>query len=260
LWHILLIGLYFTVSALPFTKHYFSPEKPIPSWGFIDWVKAFAGDYSDKESATSFPFVYQFWFLRDLFILDMFFIPIRKLVDKFPLGTLILFFIFWANNIKIYIVSPEALMFFTLSYYLVKYCFDERNINLIKTIDLSAIYGITIVLEYLFQESMPVLHKINIIIGCMFFLKLSGYFIKNIKLYNILSWLEKYQFIVYAIHGIIIPQLLKIYIRIIPLNGVYILLGYFFMILFGILVSLVFGIVFKKILPKPYAILTGGRV
>jgi hypothetical protein len=94
----------------------------------------------------------------------------------------------------------------------------------------------------------------------MFFLKLAGYFIKNIKLYTVLSWLEKYQFIVYAIHGIIIPQLLKIYIRIIPLNGVYILLGYFFMILFGVFVSLAFGIVFKKALPKPYAVLTGGRI
>jgi hypothetical protein len=74
------------------------------------------------------------------------------------------------------------------------------------------------------------------------------------------SSVEKYQFIVYAIHGIIIPQLLKIYIRIIPLNGVYILLGYFFMILFGVFVSLVFGIILKKLFPQLYGILTGGRI
>jgi hypothetical protein len=62
------------------------------------------------------------------------------------------------------------------------------------------------------------------------------------------------------VHMVIIPQFLKIYIRIIPLNGVYILLGYFFMILSGVFVSLLFGIIFKKILPKPYGILTGGRI
>jgi hypothetical protein len=107
---------------------------------------------------------------------------------------------------------------------------------------------------------VPVLHKVNIIIGCIFFLRISNYFIENIKLYKILAWLEKYQFIVYAIHGIIIPQLLKIYIRTVPLNGVYILLGYFFMIIFGVFVSLVFGIILKKLFPKLYGILTGGRI
>jgi hypothetical protein len=32
------------------------------------------------------------------------------------------------------------------------------------------------------------------------------------------------------------------------------------MILFGVFISLVFGIIFKKILPKIYGVLTGGRV
>jgi hypothetical protein len=245
---------------LPFTKQYFSPEKPISSWELLDWIKEFLGDYSDKESVISFPFVYQFWFLRDLFILNIFSVLIKKLVDKFPVGTFILVLIFWINNIKIYIVSPEALMFFTIGCYIVKYNLSIKNIDRIKTMDLSVIYGTTIILEYFFITSMPVLHKVNIITGCIFFLKISEYFIENIKLYTILAWLEKYQFIVYAIHGIIIPQLLKIYIRIIPLNGVYILLGYFFMILFGVFISLVFGIIFKKLFPKVYGILIGGRI
>jgi hypothetical protein len=54
--------------------------------------------------------------------------------------------------------------------------------------------------------------------------------------------------------------LLKIYIRIIPLNGVYILLGYFLMILFGVIISLIFGIIIKIMFPKTYGILNGGRV
>jgi uncharacterized membrane protein len=135
-----------------------------------------------------------------------------------------------------------------------------KNISQIKTLEISIIYGITIVLEYLFIENIPVLHKINILIDCMFFMKISQYFIENIRLYKILAWLEKYQFVVYAIHSIIIPQLLKIYIKIIQLNGLDILIGYFIMIVFGVLVSLIFGIIFKKLLPKTYGILTGGRI
>jgi hypothetical protein len=157
-------------------------------------------------------------------------VSIKKLIDKFPLSIFVFFSILWINNIRIYIVSPGVLLFFTFGYYIVKYNISIKNIDRIKTFDLSAIYGITIILEYLFIRSMPVLHKVNIIIGSMLFLKISKYFMENIKLYKILAWLEKYQFIVYAIPGIIIPQLLKIYIRIVPLNGVYILLGYFFMI------------------------------
>jgi hypothetical protein len=260
LWHILLIGFYFIVSTLSFTKQYFSPEKSIALWDVMDWLKAFVGDYSDMESVISFPFIYQFWFLRDLFILNVFFVLIKKLIDKFPLGIFVLSSILWINNIRIYIVSPEALLFFVFGYYIVKYNISIKNIDQIKIFDFSIIYGITINLEYLFIRSMPILHNVNIIIGCMFFLRISQYFIENIKLYKTLAWLEKYQFVVYAIHGIIIPQLLKIYIRIVPLNGVYIFLGYFFMILFGIFVSLVFGIVLKKIFPKLYGILTGGRI
>jgi hypothetical protein len=94
----------------------------------------------------------------------------------------------------------------------------------------------------------------------MFFLKISQYFVENIKLYKILAGLEKYQFFVYAAHGTIMSQLLKIYTKIIPLNGVYILAGYFFMIFFGVFVSLIFGILFKKLLPKLYEVLTGGRI
>ena len=107
---------------------------------------------------------------------------------------------------------------------------------------------------------MPVLHKANIIIGYIFFLKISGYFIEKIRLYRILAWLEQYAFIVYAVHNIVISQALKIYVRIIPLNGVYILAGYFAMIIFGVTVSLVFGIILRKLFPKIYGVLTGGRV
>jgi len=260
LWHILIIGFYIVVSTIPLTKIFYTPEKPILSWGFFDWMKAFFGDYSIKNNLINSPFVYQFWFLRDLFILNIFFIGIKKLVDKFPLGTFVLFFILWTNNIKIYFVSPEALIFFSLGYYIVKYNIGIENIDHIKIIDLSVIYGITIIMEYFLLNSMSMLHKLNIIIGCIFFLKISQYFLDNIKLYQILTQLEKYQFIVYAIHGIIISQLIKIYVRIIPLKGAFIVLfSYFLMILFTVIISLIFGILFKNLLPKTYGIFIGGR-
>jgi fucose 4-O-acetylase-like acetyltransferase len=261
LWNLLLVLFYFIMQTLPFTKQFFmtDPDHLIKNYAVIDWIDVFVGKFTERREYT-YPFVYQFWFLRDLFILNIFFVFIKKIVDKFPVGIFVLFFILWTNNIRIYIVSPAALLFFTFGYYIAKYNFGIKNIDRINTLDISAIYGITIILEYFFIDSMPILHKINILIGCIFFLKISQYFIENIKLYKVLAWLEKYQFIVYAIHGIIIPQLFKIYIKIIPINGIFILLGYFIMIFFGVFISVIFGIIFKKALPKLYEILTGGRI
>jgi fucose 4-O-acetylase-like acetyltransferase len=261
LWNLLLVLFYFLMQTLPFTKQFFmtDPDHLIKNYGIIDWIDVFVGKLTERRE-YQYPFVYQFWFLRDLFILNIFFLFIKKIVDRFPLGIFVLFLIFWTNNIEIYIVSPEALLFFTSGYYIVKYDMGIKNINQIKTLDISVFYIITVILEYFFNNSMPILHKVNILMGCIFFLKISDCFIKNIKLYKTLVWLEKYQFIVYAIHGIIIPQLLKIYIKTIPLNGVFILIGYFVMIFFGVFISLIFGIIFKKLLPKMYGILTGGRI
>jgi fucose 4-O-acetylase-like acetyltransferase len=260
-WNLLLVLFYYLVQTLPFTRQFFmtDPDHLIKNYGVIDWIDVFWGKITYRNE-SGHPFIYPFWFLRDLFILNISFICIKKLIDKFPLGIFILFFILWANNINIYFVSSEALLFFAFGYYIVKYNLGIKNINEIKIMDLSVIYGITIILEYFIIDSMPILHKINILTGCMFFLKISQYFIENIKLYKILAELEKYQFFVYASHGIIMSQLLKIYIKIIPLNGVYILVGYFFMIFFGVFVSLIFGIIFKKLLPKLYGILTSGRM
>jgi fucose 4-O-acetylase-like acetyltransferase len=261
LWSLMFVLLYFIMQTLPFTKEFFrtDSEHLIRNYGILDWIDIFWGKITYRNKAGH-PFVGQFWFLRDLFILNLFFIGIKKLIDTFPFGIFILCAILWINNINIYIVSPEALLFFIFGYYIVKYNLNIKDIDRIKTIDLTAIYGITIILEYFFIKSMPVLHKINIIIGCMFFLKISQYFIENIKLYKILAWLEKYAFIVYAVHAVIMPQLLKIYIKTVPLNGVYILLGYLFTILFGVFVALVFGIVLRKLFPKLNGILTGGRI
>jgi fucose 4-O-acetylase-like acetyltransferase len=261
LWNLLLVLFYYLVQTLPFTRQFFmtDPDHLIKNYGIIDWIDVFWGKITYRRE-YGFPFVGQFWFLRDLFILNIFFIAIKKLIDKFPIGIFILFFILWTSNVNLYIISPEALLFFSFGYYIVKYDLGIKNINGIKILDLSVIYGITIILEYFFIGTMLILHKINILIGCIFFLKISQYFIENIKLYKILTWLEKYQFFVYAAHSIIMAQLLKIYTKVIPLNGVYILVGYFFMIFFGIFVSLIFGIIFKKKLPKLYGILTGGRI
>jgi fucose 4-O-acetylase-like acetyltransferase len=110
------------------------------------------------------------------------------------------------------------------------------------------------------MNSVNIIHKINIIIGSMFFIKLTYYFIKTKKLYRILSWLEKYTFIVYAFHGIIVGILQKLFVRIMPMQGIYVFVEYFGVVLLGILLCITTGMLLKKISPKVYAIIKGGRI
>ncbi len=113
---------------------------------------------------------------------------------------------------------------------------------------------------YVFRNTMPILAKVNIIVGCLWFLKLAGIMITKIKVYNFLVWLEKYEFVVYAVHIVILNQILKIFMWIVPFNGLFILIGYFVIIAVGIVISIAFGVVFKRLLPKVYKVMVGYRV
>jgi fucose 4-O-acetylase-like acetyltransferase len=97
LWNVLGIIFYYVVQSFPFTKQYFTTAW-VRDFNVLDWIGAFTG----KSGLFKSPIIFQFWFLRDLFILDLLFLLIKKLVDRFPVGIIILFFIFWVNDIKIY--------------------------------------------------------------------------------------------------------------------------------------------------------------
>jgi fucose 4-O-acetylase-like acetyltransferase len=267
LWNLIFILFYHIMQSLPFTKAIFNsaPDYLIRNYGFYDWLKAFLGDYTNKKSLTSTPFDYPLWFIRDLFILNILFIGIKKIIDKAPFGIIVIFFILWIANIKIYIVSPEALLFFSFGYYIVKYSLNEARIDIIRMSEISLIYLITIIMELFFNKYIPIIHKINIIIGSIFFLKASWYFVRNKMIYTVLIWCGQYGFIVYAIHAFILPQLLKLSINLFlspppAVKGWLILVDYFLIVLLGIVLSILFGILLKKIVPKVYAVLTGGRV
>jgi fucose 4-O-acetylase-like acetyltransferase len=211
IWNILAIIFFFIAQSFSFTKPYFATII-VRNFTIQDWVGVFTGK-KGFFAVKGTPLVYQFWFLRDLFILNIFFVVIKKIVDLFQVGTLLLFFIFWIGSIPIYIVSPEALLFFTIGYYIVKYSLDYKTIDGIKFYDVLAIYILTIILELFFSDYVTMIHKINIIIESILFIKLTYYFINNKKLYDFLAWLEPYAFFVYAIHGIALAIMQKLSVK-----------------------------------------------
>jgi fucose 4-O-acetylase-like acetyltransferase len=137
IWNLIHLSVFIIGQNLPFTKIYFgNPINDVNKFGILDWIDIFGGKFTGRPSPINVPL----WFLRDLFILNMLFLLIKKFIDKLPLLAFISFFILWIGNINIYIVSPEALLFFSLGYYIVKYNINYTRFDAIKLYDITITY------------------------------------------------------------------------------------------------------------------------
>ena len=258
LWVILVIIFLFTAQSFNFTKPYFA-TLIVRNFSPIDWMGAFLGHFGIFSEPYGHPLVYQFWFLRDLFVLNLLFVIVKKIVNLCPGATFVLFLLLWIGGINIYIVSTGALFFFTLGYYIVKYNITYKHLDNIKTLDMVIMYTITIITSLFFKEKITIISAVNIIVGIMFFIKLSYNFIKEDKIYKLFAWLEQYAFWVYATHGIVIAAIIKLSVKIMPMNGGWLLIHYFCGALFCIFLLVGIGVIFRKILPRIFSILTGRR-
>jgi fucose 4-O-acetylase-like acetyltransferase len=260
LWQFLYLLWAFIVQNNPIRESFARSEDRLLNYGILDWLQAFFGNFTKEPSLIRAPYNYPLWFLRDLFILDLLFIPIKNMINKFPFGILIIVTILWIADIQLWVVSPEALLYFIFGYYIVKYNIRVKTTDKIHLIDICIIYSITIVLELFFRDKIPVIHKINILVGMLFFIKISLYIIKNDKLYKKLTWLGGYEFIIFAFHVWVLQYINKAMYIIIPMKGILILFEYFSAVIFTITLCIISGIVLNKIMPKLYKVLTGGRI
>ena len=146
-----------------------------------------------------------------------------------------------------------------MGYYIVKYNIDYKHLDNIKIGDMSIMYGAAIAVRLFFGEIIPVIGHINILAGALFLIRISGYLIKSKKVYQMLLGLEKQQFFIYAAHGVFLAVLVKGSAKIMPMNGGWLLIHYFGICILCIIILTGTGIMFKKLLPKVFSVLTGGR-
>jgi surface polysaccharide O-acyltransferase-like enzyme len=260
LWIILTITFLFIVQSFSFTKIFFATTI-IRNFTIMDWIQAFLGKFNSGRPPTHHhPLVGQFWFLRDLIILNVFFIGLKRIIDKFPAGTFVLLLILWIADPNIYIINTGALLYFSIGYYIVKYNLDYKHIDNIKVNDLIIMYVVTIIARLIFHEYISIIGNINIFVGIIFFIRISIYFIKNEKIYSLLNWLKGYAFWVYALHMLLEAVLIKLSVLIIPMKEGWLLIQYFGVSIVTIILLIILGIILRKMSPKIYGILTGGRI
>ncbi len=252
------IVLFFVFQNISFTSALFSsPDNIIRNWDLRQWANAIFGMPDNVV-----PFVYPLWFLRDLLILNFFAAITWWLVDKLPepmlIGALYLWFFRSIPNCAV--PDYQAVAFWIIGAYIVK-----RNIHFGFLNKVPSIVGFALlafcIWKYLpfayVDEFLPLLNL------CMT-LSLISFFILTIRIKNsiikdTLLKLGNYSFSIYLFHEFTTLFFRKIAAMLLPGSVISQFLQYMLIPLFIAAFCIVFSIVFKKILPRFYALLTGGR-
>ena len=236
-----------------------NPDTTMFTWTITDWIHKIVG-YGTGDGTPGF--ADQFWFVRDLFILVIVSPIIQFLLKKFKLGFFILVCITYILKINIYFVSTEALFFYVSGLYWGYYNFNLfKIIDKIKFSEVIIVWIFSFLWEFIGFDEGNAIGSFTELSSCVLLLKLSANIIKNEKIYNIANYLSGFSFFLYAIHMPLLSEYLKkLWIHFFPMkNGFFCLFEYFGVTILIVVIGTGIGIVLKKICPKLFILLNGGR-
>ena len=236
-----------------------NPDTTMFTWTITDWIHKIVG-YGTGDGTPGF--AEQFWFVRDLFILVIVSPIIKFLIKKIKLGFFILVFIIYFLKIKVYFVITTALFFYVSGLYWGYYNFNLfKIIDKIKFSEVIIVWIFSFLWEFIGFDEGNAIGSFTELSSCVLLLKLSANIIKNEKIYNIANYLSGFSFFLYAIHMPLLSEYLKkLWIHFFPMkNGFFCLFEYFGVTILIVVIGTGIGIVLKKICPKLFILLNGGR-
>lgn len=256
------IGLYFTAQHIgPLSGYFAQPGHVVADWTPLDWVKAYVG-VNRLGPVSNDPLVYPLWFMRDLMVLNVLAVFIRWLIDRLPrlifLGLAAMRILDIATHIPV--LRTDALVFFCLGYYFVKYDLHFRDVDRLDPVLLAGFYGISVVLVCLAGDgpARQAAGTANILLGFAFFLR-STTKITSQKWRKRLLPLAGYAMPVYLFHEMNLTILKKLMIRLLPTNVAFQTIEYFGIPAVIIALCIAGSWLLKKCVPRLYGVLTGGR-
>ncbi|MGP1458741.1 MAG: acyltransferase family protein, partial [Treponema sp.] len=268
LWTFLAILTYFVAQSFSFSKSYFSqPQNLIRNWRIKDYARAFFAH--NNVEGIWYPFVFPFWYLRNLLLLMGVSSFIKKAAQKFPASYFIAITILDVLSLTGALPDSfrffDTLFFFSLGFYAVKHIAKVISVlDSIKTADFLLAYGSIAAFSIITGlKSIPLGSALGIGMRCITIcgaIKLAGFLSKKERIYARLAELSHYSFWIYASHApFIVTAVKKLGARIIPLHGGFMLVQSYGLGVLCIGTLLLFGIAFRKTCPKTFALLTGGR-
>lgn len=257
-WTLITIALYAAAQSMPQTAPFFQNEiNIVRNWNALGWLKAFS--YHNLDATLKTPLVYQFWFLRELMIFIVISPVLQFLCRKMP-GTMIAAVsAAFVCGIPVFItVSPTALVFYVAGYF-----FAEKNVSFFAVADTVRLREYAVLIALL--EAVRVGLNINVsvaqvVISCLFFLKVSGCIVRRQRLFLLTERLAGLSFFVYAVHTPFLGTAVnKLSWKFILLHGFGCLVQFLVAAFLTLALSLAAGIVLKKLCPPLFSVLNGGR-
>lgn len=229
----------------------------VRGWSAVDLLNAYLG----LGGPEYLPLVYPLWFVRDLLVLNLLAVALKWLVDRFPVLVLAALAVLTAVNVQmIWFLSVQGLVFFCLGYYAVRYGISLSSVKRLPFWPLAALYGLSVAADCMLR-GMPVQHlarAASIVLGLLFFARLS-FMLRPRAWRDRLLKVAGYVTAVYFFHEPALTLLKKVAVRVLPQTPLWQLAQFFGIPAVVIGLCLVGGMAFKRVAPRLYGVVTGGR-
>lgn len=266
--NLLWIILFAICQNIPYLSKFFgNPQYNIMSWGIEDWLDGFIG-YSGM------PLLYPLWFVRDLFLLNVFSVIIKKVCDYCPMLIFVvclLLFLFDANLpvYRIFLNPFQSLFFWVAGYLFVKRGFHLEKLTLSKqnVFVLVFIYVLLVIINnypplYIDLTTSTILHGIIILVGMVLIVNCSTMFarvLENLRFEKVVMTIAIYSFPIYLFHELWLSLVKKTLMMLFPDSISVCMLTYFVLPLLIMLFCIGLSRFLEINIPTMYSVLVGGR-
>lgn len=245
---------------IPQTQVFFANENNmVANFSLFRWLQAY-GIGAER------PFLYPLWFVRNVFVLNLLAVVIKKIIDyapkvSFVVVSIIFLFIsaFPLYNFG-YLINPMDLCMWCYGYFFVKYKWNFRKIENSKV--LVILFIISCVYRVATKElniSWVAPYRLCIAISLLFWY---ACFSKNVN-GKIQKWLlrfSNFNFGIYIFHEMNLTFCKKLITRLFGYSVNVLVLEYLFVPIVIVFFSIVLCNILKCIMPKFYSVLVGSRV
>lgn len=249
IWNTFWIVVFAVLQSLPFTAAYFSGSNtPILQCSAKEWF----GLYGIGQE---YPQCYPLWFMRDLMAAVLLFPFMKAAAKRYPnqvlcIGTAlsILPFSFWGK---------AAFVWFLIGAAVVQKKWSLMRLDRYSAGKIGAIYFVCATAALFLDH--PIIRNISLLVGIVFWLRLSKEIYVREKLRRIFLRLSEFVFIIYVLHEMTLSSVRKVCFRVLPAKPLFWCLEYL-LIPIGVMAGCIFaGSVMKKGMPGLYRIVTGER-
>lgn len=229
----------------------------VRAWSWRDLLNAYAG----LQGPDYVPLVYPFWFMRDLFVLDLLAPALKALIDRLPRLVLLALVVLMALDVPgLWFLSQQAIVYFCLGYYAVKYGLHLTDADRLPGLPLAAAYIAAVVLDTALRgaQLQYLARHASILLGLLFFARFTTRS-RDGAWRRLLLRLASYSMPIYLFHELALTFLKKAAARLLPASVPFQVLQYIGIPAVIIGCCILGSMLLKKLLPGVYGVLTGGR-